>query len=280
MTHTTQAGLRAWIAAIFAEDGPFVGIGKSSYEKADRVIAMFSMPQMVGVYTQTTVGSGTRLSAPSAVHVCEICDHERSCRHDDPLQTTPPALQETTTEVEPVEGAPDFGASAFADYFRRNYPGPDTIITNPDWHAPRIYRAAVVSYLAGSPPPSAAPTDNTALVDAAKDAADDWEECLSHVVSALGHKPDWWGNEVAKIAAFRAALASRPAAPRPDTDVAAENKRLREALERILELKPDRERPQDYNRGWQDGRYQVRIIARAALTDPANNRSAGERNDG
>jgi len=30
----------------------------------------------------------------------------------------------------------------FADWFRQNYPGPDTIIGRPDWHAPKIYRAA------------------------------------------------------------------------------------------------------------------------------------------
>lgn len=31
----------------------------------------------------------------------------------------------------------------FADWFRRNYPGPDTIIGDPDWHAPRILNAAI-----------------------------------------------------------------------------------------------------------------------------------------
>ena len=34
----------------------------------------------------------------------------------------------------------------FAEYFRKNYPGPKTIITDPDWHAPKIF-AAVVSSL-------------------------------------------------------------------------------------------------------------------------------------
>lgn len=28
-----------------------------------------------------------------------------------------------------------------AEWFRKNYPGPDTIIHNPDWHAPKIFRA-------------------------------------------------------------------------------------------------------------------------------------------
>lgn len=30
----------------------------------------------------------------------------------------------------------------FAEWFRANYPGPDTIIHKPDWHAPKIFRAA------------------------------------------------------------------------------------------------------------------------------------------
>lgn len=31
----------------------------------------------------------------------------------------------------------------FMEYFRTNYPGPNTIICSPDWHAPKIYRAAI-----------------------------------------------------------------------------------------------------------------------------------------
>ena len=33
----------------------------------------------------------------------------------------------------------------FTEYFVKNYPGPDTIICDPNWHAPRIFRAAVSS---------------------------------------------------------------------------------------------------------------------------------------
>ena len=37
----------------------------------------------------------------------------------------------------------DAGALAeFTDYFVHNYPGPDTIISNPRWHAPKIFKAA------------------------------------------------------------------------------------------------------------------------------------------
>lgn len=36
----------------------------------------------------------------------------------------------------------DAALAAFMDYFRKNYPGPDTIIGRPDWHSPKIFRAA------------------------------------------------------------------------------------------------------------------------------------------
>jgi hypothetical protein len=34
---------------------------------------------------------------------------------------------------------------AFTEYFVRNYPGPDTIISDPRWHAPRIFRAVLAT---------------------------------------------------------------------------------------------------------------------------------------
>ena len=33
----------------------------------------------------------------------------------------------------------------FLDYFRKNYSGPHTIISQPDWHARKIYRAAIAA---------------------------------------------------------------------------------------------------------------------------------------
>jgi hypothetical protein len=30
----------------------------------------------------------------------------------------------------------------FSGWFCRNYPGPDTIIHKPEWHAPKVFRAA------------------------------------------------------------------------------------------------------------------------------------------
>ena len=39
----------------------------------------------------------------------------------------------------------------FGEWFGKNYPGPDTIIGNPHWHAPRIWRAARRALLAAAP---------------------------------------------------------------------------------------------------------------------------------
>ena len=32
---------------------------------------------------------------------------------------------------------------AFTEYFVRNYPGPDTVIFDPKWHAPKLFNAAM-----------------------------------------------------------------------------------------------------------------------------------------
>lgn len=42
----------------------------------------------------------------------------------------------------PAETDDETALAAFSEWFRKNYPGPDTIIHKPDWHAPKIFRAA------------------------------------------------------------------------------------------------------------------------------------------
>ena len=44
-------------------------------------------------------------------------------------------------QPEPVAPT-DEALASFTAYFCRNYPGPDTIIHRPEWHAPKIFRAA------------------------------------------------------------------------------------------------------------------------------------------
>lgn len=55
-------------------------------------------------------------------------------------------LENLLAQLTAEQPAPDAVAEAdafdtFAQWFRKNYPGPDTIIHKPDWHSPRIFRA-------------------------------------------------------------------------------------------------------------------------------------------
>ena len=52
----------------------------------------------------------------------------------------------------------------FTAYFVQNYPGPETVIYDPKWHAPRIFRAA--KYAIERAAPAAAPPEPAPDVDA------------------------------------------------------------------------------------------------------------------
>ena len=44
--------------------------------------------------------------------------------------------------AEPVPEPTDEALANFTAWFCRNYPGPDTLIHRPEWHAPKVFRAA------------------------------------------------------------------------------------------------------------------------------------------
>lgn len=46
----------------------------------------------------------------------------------------------------------DKALEIFTEYFVKNYPGPDTIIHDPKWHAPRIFRVALHALTSATPP--------------------------------------------------------------------------------------------------------------------------------
>jgi hypothetical protein len=56
----------------------------------------------------------------------------------------PKAASQRVSENMPVE---------FGEWFGKNYPGPETIISDPHWHAPRIWRAARHAMLASAQSP-------------------------------------------------------------------------------------------------------------------------------
>jgi len=43
----------------------------------------------------------------------------------------------------PFEKAKNEAAEKFTEWFAKNYPGPETVIYDPYWHAPRIFSKAI-----------------------------------------------------------------------------------------------------------------------------------------
>ena len=79
--------------------------------------------------------------------------HEHTCLyegHESELVTRARALL-----AQPVaEGLTDEALVSFTAWFCKNYPGPDTIIHKPKWHAPIVFRAAAYAIARwGNPTP-------------------------------------------------------------------------------------------------------------------------------
>ncbi|MDK4720084.1 hypothetical protein PH552_12090 [Rhizobium sp. CNPSo 3968] len=67
----------------------------------------------------------------------------------------------------------DKALEAFTDYFVRNYPGPDTIIFDPKWHAPKLFNAAMKAIQAEIEIGSAADLISDWLGEGTEDLPDD-----------------------------------------------------------------------------------------------------------
>ncbi len=81
----------------------------------------------------------------------------RSVSHT-PLYAVPPAPAATAFD-EAV------ALEHFSEYFRTNYPGPDTIIGKPDWHSPKIFRAAMYAIKAATQPEPAPDTERAGVAE-------------------------------------------------------------------------------------------------------------------
>ena len=99
-----------------------------------------------------------------------------------------------------TEAVVDPALEAFMEYFRRNYPGPDTIIGRPDWHSPKIFRAAVYAMKqSGALVPAA---DVQGLQDALRRVTaerDEWQTACSTVSASLAIKVADAEAEVARV---------------------------------------------------------------------------------
>lgn len=60
-------------------------------------------------------------------------------------------LQTIAAHSLPSDWVAGAGLEEFTEYFVKNYPGPDTIIHDPKWHAPRIFGAAQFAIMKAAP---------------------------------------------------------------------------------------------------------------------------------
>jgi len=85
------------------------------------------------------------ISVPESIAWCSRC-RANICKHNRCTDwTCAEACQECAPGPAPAEVTAEREAIAlkeFTEYFVRNYPGPNTIIHRPEWHAPKIFQAA------------------------------------------------------------------------------------------------------------------------------------------
>jgi hypothetical protein len=120
------------------------------------------------------------------------------------------------------EGPTDKALASFTAYFCRNYPGPDTIIHKPEWHAPKIFRAAADA-LARFGRPAIEPLP----LDVPQSLARDWinRHGTFHAASTGGQPQRIgtdWGMVIIEAARWgqRQGWDARPEQPAPAADVA------------------------------------------------------------
>ncbi|WP_435170739.1 hypothetical protein [Falsirhodobacter sp. 1013] len=167
------------------------------------------------------------------------------------LLATPPAPQGTAPAAEPVAWRVRVKSDDPEEWSLLPAGGGADYLNRTGYECQPLY---------ASPPPSAAPTDNTALVEAARKLGR-W--CADNVMPS--------GDIDTLLFNLDAALASRPAAPKADTDVAAQTEAIAEMLWHRFAPNQEVDWPSTHA-------SEYRLAAGdiiAALTDPASNRSAG-----
>lgn len=104
-------------------DGKLVEVRSILYRGPGKILHFF-LPEVVGVSVE------------------DVRDHPRSA-FVRVLLPNGSKVDSRACDVRPIE---DAGLEEFTEYFSKNYSGPNTIIHNPKWHAPKIYRAAISAY--------------------------------------------------------------------------------------------------------------------------------------
>ncbi|WP_421357839.1 Lar family restriction alleviation protein [Agrobacterium rosae] len=77
-------------------------------------------------------------------YLCETPDITSPEEYPDHALITFEQLRDYMERAIPIEASDSTkeAEASFTEYFVRNYPGPDTVIYDPRWHAPKIFRAA------------------------------------------------------------------------------------------------------------------------------------------
>ena len=90
-----------------------------------------------------------------------------------------------TPAAAPVPEPGDEALANFTAWFCRNYPGPDTLIHRPEWHAPKVFRAAADA-LARWGRPAAAPVPVSERLPQLEDLAADAVSGLRYIEQTHG----------------------------------------------------------------------------------------------
>ncbi|WP_062206729.1 hypothetical protein [Aureimonas sp. AU12] len=98
------------------------------------------------------------LRADAARH--DITDYQ-FMNGDDPLS---PTVTPDQPQAVPDDATNDPAYPQFLAYFEKNYPGPETIIYDPKWHAPKIFRAARHALVARPVLPVETPAENATRI--------------------------------------------------------------------------------------------------------------------
>ncbi|WHA40946.1 hypothetical protein [Agrobacterium larrymoorei] len=118
-------------------------VGFLAIEDVDRVFALIPAASPVAWYWEDDTGCfHMTMDRPDVVQMAAVVNREPKPLYPAPLEASRffGNAQNMTVNVPP-------GALAeFTEYFARNYPGPDTVIYNPYWHAPKIFRAAINAF--------------------------------------------------------------------------------------------------------------------------------------
>lgn len=115
----------------------------------------FYRDDAMGILATDSEAQAIRFAYAREDEGAEVVRYERALS----AQPTPDSAATDGALSQPA-GVPEGGLEAFTDYFVKNYPGPNTIIYNPKWHAPRIFRAAQRAIQAAAPAASGGEVDH------------------------------------------------------------------------------------------------------------------------